>query len=235
MKDGGRRVPSQSEKNGFCRASEDFNCACPDSQKNPPADTLETLLMSKAFLVQTYFYLAAPMGCMILSNEDIKRLLKKGHMEIDPMPKEESIGPAGVDLTLDGKFWVFKEEYAGKTVDLSRVGFKDAMKEIRQKSITLEPGEMCLGITKERIRLPADIMGSLEGRSRYARMGLAVHITSALVQPGSDNHQVLEIVNFAPFAISIKEGMRISQVVFERLESRSSKPYALFGSIAKKQ
>lgn len=172
---------------------------------------------------------------MILSNEDIKRLLRKGHLKIEPAPKEDDIGAAGVDLTLDGKFWIFKDEFQGKTVDLSRVGFKDAIKEVRQKSITLEPGEMCLGITKEKITLPPDIMGSLEGRSRYARMGLAVHITSSLVQPGSSNHQVLEIVNFAPFAITIKEGMKISQVVFERLEGRSSKPYALFGNIAKKQ
>ena len=56
-----------------------------------------------------------------------------------------------------------------------------------------------------------------------------------VTMPGSSNRQVLEIVNFAPFAITIKEGMKISQVVFERLESRSTKPYALFGSIAKKQ
>lgn len=172
---------------------------------------------------------------MILSNEDIKRLLRKGHLKIEPAPREEDIGAAGVDLTLEGKFWVFKEEFQGKTIDLSRTSFKDATREVRQKSITLEPGEMCLGITKEKLTLPPDIMGSLEGRSRYARMGLAVHITSSLVQPGSCNHQVLEIVNFAPFAITIKEGMKISQVVFERLESGSTKPYALFGNIAKKQ
>ena len=66
-------------------------------------------------------------------------------------------------------------------------------------------------------------------------MGLAVHITSALVQPGSDNHQILEIVNFAPFTIELHAGMRISQVIFEKLESKTSKPYAKFGKIAKKQ
>ncbi len=94
---------------------------------------------------------------------------------------------------------------------------------------------MCLGKTLEKITLPAGIIGTLEGRSRYARMGLAVHVTSALVQPGSDNHQILEIVNFAPFSIKLHSGMRISQVIFERMETPSSKPYSKFGRIAKRQ
>jgi dCTP deaminase len=94
---------------------------------------------------------------------------------------------------------------------------------------------MCLGKTVEKITLPADMMGKLEGRSRYARMGISVHITSAVVQPGSDNHQVLEIVNMAPFTVVIHKGMRISQVVFKKLLSKSSKPYAKFGKIARRQ
>jgi len=94
---------------------------------------------------------------------------------------------------------------------------------------------MCLAISEEKITLAPDIMGRLEGRSRYARMGLAVHITSAVVQPGSDNHQVFEIVNSAPFTVVLHKGMRISQVVFYRLESPTSKPYAKYGKVARKQ
>ena len=94
---------------------------------------------------------------------------------------------------------------------------------------------MCLGITREKIRMPPDMIGTLEGRSRYARMGLAVHVTSALVQPGSHNRQVLEIVNFAPFPVTIREGMRISQIVFEMLDSPTGKPYAKFGKVAVRQ
>ena len=78
-------------------------------------------------------------------------------------------------------------------------------------------------------------MGKLEGRSRYARMGVIIHTTSALVQPGSDNRQVLEIVNLAPFPIKLSAGMRISQIVFEYLKSPTSKPYSKFGKIARKQ
>jgi deoxycytidine triphosphate deaminase len=37
----------------------------------------------------------------------------------------------------------------------------------------LRPGDTIHGITRERIRLPPDVAGWLEGRSRYPRLGLA--------------------------------------------------------------
>ncbi len=172
---------------------------------------------------------------MFLSDKDITEWMKKGKLKIRPFKKGQ-IGSASVDLTLDNKFWFFKERYIeGGAVDLSQVSFRDAMKKIRAKKIMLLPGEMCLGITKEKITMPNNLMGRLEGRSKYARMGLAVHITSAVVQPGSDNHQVLEIRNNAPFSIILKEGMRISQVVFSEVRTPTSKPYKKVGKTAVKQ
>jgi len=173
---------------------------------------------------------------MILSDVDIKKMLKQGKMKITPLAKEQ-INGASVDLTLSDEWYFFKNEYVtgSGTVDLDKIGFEKAIDMIKSKTIDLMPGQMCLGKTIEKITLPPDVIGTLEGRSRYARMGLAVHITSALVQPGSDNHQVLEIVNFAPFRIRLHTGMRISQVVFERIETPTSKPYATFGKIARKQ
>ncbi len=174
---------------------------------------------------------------MLLSDKDIRHEIAKRRMVFFPHLHLDQIGGASVDLTLDGRFWLFKTGYANshRPVDLDKVAFTQATEELKQKSIILAPGQIVLGITKEKIRLPSDIMGRLEGRSRYARMGLAVHITSALVQPGSDNHQVLEIVNFAPFPVKISEGMRISQVVFEYMKTPTSKPYAKFGKVARKQ
>lgn len=174
---------------------------------------------------------------MLLSDKDLRHEIAAGRIRFTPMLKVGQIGGASVDLTLNGRFWVFKTGYANshRPVDLDKVSFTDATEELKQKSIVLAPGQIVLGITKEKIKLPANIMGRLEGRSRYARMGLAVHITSALVQPGSDNHQVLEIVNFAPFPVKISEGMRISQVVFEYMKSPTSKPYAKFGKVARRQ
>lgn len=171
---------------------------------------------------------------MILSDTDIRRMLEDGVIRITPLD-EEQIGPASVDLTLSDEWYFFKPSMAGKTIDLSSSGFGDSFDVKKADEIVLKPDQMCLGKTVERISLAANIMGKLEGRSRYARMGLIIHTTSALVQPGSDNRQILEIVNLAPFPIRLHKGMRVSQVVFETLESPTSKPYAKFGDIARSQ
>jgi len=171
---------------------------------------------------------------MFLSDVDIKKAIKKGEIKIKPL-KPNQIGQASVDLSLGNTFWFFKEKYLGTMVDLGKVDFKKATKKVTADTVVLAPGEMCLAISEEKITLASNIMGSLEGRSRYARMGLAVHITSAVVQPGSSNHQVFEIFNSAPFTMVLHKGMRISQVVFARTETPTSKPYAKHGEIARKQ
>ena len=164
----------------------------------------------------------------------IREYLKKGIISIRPL-KGDQIGPASVDLSLSGEWAFFKKSLIGKTVDLDKVPFQKATVKVRADYAILNPGEIVLATTAEKITLPSNIMGKLEGRSRYARMGLSVHITSAIVQPGSDNHQVLEILNSAPFAIVLRKGMRVSQIVFHQMKSLTSKPYAKFGKIAKKQ
>jgi len=170
----------------------------------------------------------------MLSDVDIKKAIKEGLIRIQPL-EEDQIGPASVDLTLSGKWFVFKKRYTHTTIDLKKVCFKDAIRTIKSESMTLEPGAMCLGQTTEKITLASDMSGKFEGRSRYARMGLAIHVTSALIQPGSSNHQILEIVNLSPNKLVIHKGMRVSQVVFNRLESPTSRPYRKFGKIARKQ
>jgi len=171
---------------------------------------------------------------MALSDVDILEYLKKGIIRIEPFD-EKQVGPASVDLTLSDEWYSFKKQYVGKMVDLSKTPFQEAFEMRKADKIELKPGELCLGKTLEKITLPSNIIGKLEGRSRYARMGLIIHITAAVVQPGSDNHQVLEIVNLAPFPVTLRAGMRISQILFEELKTPTSRPYVRFGEIAKKQ
>ena len=172
---------------------------------------------------------------MILSNEDIKKCLKTGEIEFEPPVPDEQISPGSVDVTLGNEFRIIKKEFYGKILDLKNTGSKDVTEKIIVDEIELKPGGMVLGKTVEKIKLSSDIAGWIEGRSRFARLGVAIHVTSGYIQPGSHNHQVLEIVNLAPFSIVLHSGMRLCQVVFERLESKTSKPYHKFGTIAREQ
>lgn len=156
----------------------------------------------------------------ILSKKSIKEYIKKGKIKFDPLIKESQIDRSSVDLTLDDTFWVFKEKYihAKGVVCLDKINYKNAFKKIKADHIILHSQEMCLGITKEKIIIDKDIAGRLEGRSRYARMGLTVHITSSIHHPNSKNAIVLEIVNVAPFPIKLSKGMKVSQIVFHKVE-----------------
>ena len=86
----------------------------------------------------------------------------------------------------------------------------------------LMPGETCHGLTRERIRLPNDLCGWLQGRSRFARLGLMVHITAAFIQPGVDNHQALEINNAGPMPLALRPGIALCQFIFETCIGQAS-------------
>ena len=170
---------------------------------------------------------------MILSDRDIRRYLKEGKMRIDPAPSDGQIGATSVDLTLSDEFWRFRKGV--KSVDLKASKHADVLEMVRAKSITLKPREMILGRTVERITLPADMCAKLEGRSRYARFGIAIHVSSSLVQAGSDNHQILEIVNLSPAEITLHAGLRVCQLMFMHTSSPAEKPYSKYGLMARDQ
>ncbi len=159
---------------------------------------------------------------MILGRKEIIRLVREGVIEIDPFD-ERAVGPASVDLTLGNTFRVFPPgeiEIYGDDFDASRLG---ELVEIEDHEfIELNPGDMVLGITRERIKLPEHIAGILSGRSRFARTGLMVHVSSSLVHPGSNNRQVLEIVNLGNQRIRLHPGVRICQIIF--IEVRGGTP-----------
>ena len=69
--------------------------------------------------------------------------------------------------------------------------------------------------------LPPDLCGFLEGRGRFARLGLMFHVTSAFVQPGVSNRQVLEMSNVSSRALEIVAGVRVCQLVLMRTEGEA--------------
>ena len=85
----------------------------------------------------------------------------------------------------------------------------------------LPPGVTIHGITRETVSLPPNLCGFLEGRSRYARLGLMIHVTSAFVQPGVHNRQVLEMSNVSSQPLLIHSGVRICQLVLMRTEGEA--------------
>ena len=153
-----------------------------------------------------------------LTYNEILKEIKKRNIKITPFDKK-SVGPGSVDLTLDDQFRIFTK---GKTYDISdKANYKDLTKLVKKDSIIIKPGEVILGITKERITLSDNICGWLEGRSRFARLGLLVHISASFMQPGIDNQQVLEIVNLGQRPLKLHAGTKICQFIFQKTKGRA--------------
>lgn len=89
----------------------------------------------------------------------------------------------------------------------------------------LAQGALYLGVTVETIAVPDDCVALLHGLSSLGRLGLLVHVTAGLIDPGNALKPTLELVSLGG-SILLRPGMRIAQVTFHRLSAPAEHPYA---------
>jgi len=156
----------------------------------------------------------------VLTREVILAEIEAGRIRIDPLAPDQ-VGPASVDLTLGDEIRVI-EPGAGPIPIAEDSDYRDfSYVEHLDQPYVLPAGATIHGMTRERLTLAEDLCGLLEGRSRFARLGVMIHVTSAFVQPGVSNRQVLEISNVAGHPLAIHAGVRICQIVLLRAEGRA--------------
>src|SRR5262245_59148943 len=154
----------------------------------------------------------------ILTRDAILAELRSGRLRVEPL-LDDQVGAASIDLHLGTRLRLLGTARDGPIpVRDDTDPRRDTTVVDLVKPYVLEPGRTALGVTRERLFLPPDVCGWLEGRSRIARLGLTVHVTSGFVQPGSANHQVLEMTNVSGVALELHAGVRICQIVLQRCE-----------------
>ena len=88
----------------------------------------------------------------------------------------------------------------------------------------LHPGEFVLGSTLERVAVPDDLVGRVEGKSSLGRLGLLIHSTAGFVDAGFDGHITLELANVASLPITLYPGMKIGQISFMTMTTPAEAP-----------
>ncbi|MCL5419483.1 MAG: dCTP deaminase [Candidatus Marsarchaeota archaeon] len=164
---------------------------------------------------------------MILSDRDIREYIKRGEIKIVPCDLKEQLQPIGVDLRLGNTFKIFKITHKSH-IDLAAKNYEPDTETIEVadgKSFVLHPDEFVLGITKEYVEIPNDIMAHIDGRSSLGRLGIGVHSTAGHADPGWKGRLTLEISNIGKLPISIIPGMRFCCLIFETLSSPVEKGY----------
>lgn len=156
----------------------------------------------------------------VLTRDAILAELDAGRLRLEPFEREQ-VGPASIDLTLGDSIRVI--EPGPEPIPIDEVSdYRDYTRRRRLDGpYVLASGSTIHGITRERITLPPDVCGLLEGRSRYARLGLMIHVTSSFVQPGVSSRQVLEISNVSGHPLEIHPGVRLCQIVLIRAEGEA--------------
>lgn len=153
---------------------------------------------------------------MILSQSDIRAEVEAGRIVFDPPLEENQWGEASVDLRLGFDFTklgradgaVFSVANGLGTIAKSgiyakkRLAREDEMG--RPEKFELPSGEFVLALTHERIHMPKHLIGLVEGRSTYARVGLSMHQTAPWIQPGWSGQITLEIRNSGTLDIALQ-------------------------------
>lgn len=166
---------------------------------------------------------------MILSDKDIKKSLKSGRIKITPAPDlAEQLGSCSIDLHLGNKFRVFKHS-SYPFIDLrGKIETDQLMKEIivpKNEPFIMQPGDFALASTVENLELADDLLGRIEGRSSLGRLGIIVHGTASIFDPGWIGRPTMELGNLGVMPIALYPGMRICAFTFEEVSSPVEVPY----------
>jgi dCTP deaminase len=147
---------------------------------------------------------------LVLSRPDILRYLSAGSLKIDPPVSGERVSQVSIDLSLGRKFTTFKQPpgyLPAIHVDPSLWGSADLWHHYEQDTFRLEPGKFVLAQTLERVLIPSDLVGLVEGRSSWARLGITIHVTAPKIDPGFDAPITLEMANFGQVAVDLRAGI----------------------------
>lgn len=162
---------------------------------------------------------------MILSDVSIRKALADGRIGIEPL-LDGAIQPSSVDLRVDRYFRVFRN-HTTPHIDPKQAheDLTELVEVTDDQPFVLHPGEFVLGSTLERVRVPDDLVGRLEGKSSLARLGLLIHSTAGFVDAGWDGHLTLELSNVANLPIAIYPDMKIGQISFLQMTTPAEHPY----------
>ena len=166
---------------------------------------------------------------MVLSDRDILKALESGRIKIDPVPDlATQLGSVSIDFRLGTTFMVFEHSRYSFIDPRQPQSIGDAMRTIEvsdDEPFMMQPGDFALASTIESLELDDAILGRLEGRSSIARLGITVHSTAAVFEPGWRGTATMELSNLGRMAVALYPGMRICSFSFEEVSSPVMVPY----------
>jgi dCTP deaminase len=157
---------------------------------------------------------------VILSDFDLWNYIRSGRLAIEPF-SEDIVRENGLDLRIGRQIARFNKNT--QVFDTKNSNSKDFYYFEEGDSFVINPSEHVLLHTMEYLALPKDLMGFVNLRSSYARIGLTIPPT--IVDANFEGQLTIELVG-GDFPVKLHAGDRFLHVVFARLSSIVEKPYS---------
>lgn len=163
--------------------------------------------------------------------------MDNGELSINPiLNQEDQFQGAKVDLRLDNVFQRSQTEDhtsqdSKKILNQEANEFFDPWREIvkpydpDEGAFIIHPQEFALAETFEYVDLPSSLLGRLGGRSTLARLGIVIHATASVIDPGYSGTITLELSNFGDLPVKLYPLQRVAAITFEELEGDYPEEY----------
>lgn len=165
---------------------------------------------------------------MFLSDKDILAEVQAGNITLEPFERKR-LQPATYDIRL-GNTFIVNESHSTQAIDPVK-GIYPKTQTIEVKDgdeFVLHPGVSILGYSKERFGSDSFLI-EVNGKSSLARIGLIVHNSASIVNPGHYLNIALELCNLNNVPIVLRPGMEIAQLTFSTLSSNTKQSYKKTG------
>jgi dCTP deaminase len=156
---------------------------------------------------------------LILSDFDLWNYIRSGRLMIDPF-RDDVVRENGLDLRIGRQ--VARLKPVDKALDIHGGDVAEFYEIEEGDSFVIRPREHVLLHTIEYIKLPLDLMGFVNLRSSYARIGLTIPPT--IIDANFEGQLTIELVG-GEFPVKLYSGNRFLHVVFAKLSSPVEKPY----------
>src|SRR5258708_7494659 len=166
---------------------------------------------------------------MFLSDIDIKKAITAGDITIEGFD-EKRLQPASYDILLGNRF-ILTESYTTQVIDPVKKIFPQTREVVLKdnESFTLHPAVSILGTTWDFVGAKSNYLIHISGKSSLARIGLIVHNTAGIINPGHYLHITLELGNLNNVPIVLHPKMEIAQLLFSELTHPASHDYSETG------
>lgn len=143
----------------------------------------------------------------VLSDSEIEVEIVSGWLIAKDTFERSSLEASGYDIRVGSKGIVGGE---GREVDLTA------------GPIELGPGAYCGVISKEKLRLPEHILARIGSKRALSYDGVIL-LTGTVVDPGYEGHLLFGLYNASQRRVIIRQGKKVCNVVFERLQQKAGK------------